>query len=91
MNYLKCDAEGCDHREEVETITESDIGRPCPKCGANLLTEEDFRAFAPLNAIMLAFKKLGLTVEPGESSEGAVMIDIHHHNGITTIKETKTG
>jgi len=41
---LKCDAPGCSHREDVLEITEALIGKPCPKCGASLLTKEDFVA-----------------------------------------------
>lgn len=52
---LKCDAVGCDHIETVGTITAELIGKPCRKCGANLLTEDDFIAgqawLAVLNAI----------------------------------------
>lgn len=51
--YLVCDAEGCDHRQDVDDITADMIGTPCPKCGANLLTEQDYRTFS---AMMPAFE-----------------------------------
>ncbi len=38
---LKCDAPGCDFRDDAAIPHESLIGKPCPKCGANLLTEAD--------------------------------------------------
>ena len=42
---FKCDAEGCDYRSDPVDIN-SDlsgwVGKPCPKCGENLCTEEDF-------------------------------------------------
>jgi hypothetical protein len=37
---LKCDAPGCDYREELVIPSVDLVGKPCPKCGASLLTEE---------------------------------------------------
>ncbi len=43
-SYLKCDKEGCDYRTNVpfENFPQW-IGAPCPKCGTNLLTDEDYQ------------------------------------------------
>lgn len=43
MAGLKCDAEGCDYRDDTIHIKDYEIyvNAPCPKCGANLLTEKD--------------------------------------------------
>jgi hypothetical protein len=38
---LHCDACGYDLPEKI-AFTRDLIGKPCPKCGANMLTEEDF-------------------------------------------------
>lgn len=41
---LKCDAAGCDYTyvfNKVDTY-EKYLNAPCPKCGANLLTQEDY-------------------------------------------------
>lgn len=42
---LKCDAPGCNHHDPRPTLTDfsiaDNIGRPCPQCGANLLTHQD--------------------------------------------------
>lgn len=42
---LKCDNTSCDYKntEIPETEIENWINRPCPKCGENLLTEEDYK------------------------------------------------
>jgi len=51
---VKCDAEGCDFREEhvdIETL-EQWRNVPCPKCGANLLTDEDWFTIKLLNRLM---------------------------------------
>lgn len=88
-SYLKCDAEGCDHVEEVDEITEDHIGKPCPKCGASLLTEEDYHRFNVMKAGMRMLGRLGLVRKPdGDNpAEGEVIIKTHHHAGKTTIEE----
>lgn len=49
---IKCDAKGCDYIIPIEIKdTKSYMGKPCPKCGADLLTEEDYeRLLAVLTA-----------------------------------------
>ena len=61
---LKCDADGCDYRDEDVKVEEyeSYLGKPCPKCGANLLTEADLAA---VKAIMSAVDWLNEVVPPG--------------------------
>jgi hypothetical protein len=43
---LKCDAAGCDYRDDAIRMDqyESYLNAPCPKCGASLLTPEDLLA-----------------------------------------------
>lgn len=40
---IKCDAEGCDYTDENVNLEDYNdyLNKPCPKCGANLLTQED--------------------------------------------------
>ncbi len=42
FSTLKCDY--CDYRDETVTFAEypANIGRPCPKCGHSLLTQEEY-------------------------------------------------
>ena len=74
---IKCDAEGCDYKdefgswgttpEEVLAVKDQYLNKPCPKCGANLLTEEDANTIitlvnlvAPITALEDAMvKELG--------------------------------
>jgi hypothetical protein len=43
---LKCDADGCDYTQEVPNDELKEwINKSCPKCGANLLTYDDFERF----------------------------------------------
>lgn len=40
--FLKCDAPGCDYRDEkITNPIEEYLNRPCPKCRASLLTQAD--------------------------------------------------
>ncbi len=43
---LKCDAHGCDYRDDDAKFEDYDkyLNAPCPKCGASLLTEADLAA-----------------------------------------------
>lgn len=84
--FLQCDAEGCDHREAVEAMTAEHIGRRCPKCGTNLLTRADFDASAPLFALYDALNAAGLTIDPEQNADAAVLLSVRHHAGETTIK-----
>ena len=43
VSFLKCDAKGCVHVELHKTITKDMINEPCPNCGSNLLTAEDYQ------------------------------------------------
>ena len=84
--FLKCDAPGCDHRELFEELTADLIGKPCPKCGASLLTQHDFDIwvgrFRP--AIEIG-KKLGVLID-ADSATG-MPISVSYHDGVTTIKD----
>jgi len=85
--FLQCDADGCDHKEFVETITEDMIGKECPECGANLLTEDDFKMFEPLMQTKKILQELGLVAD--ENTPELVercAISVHCHKNTVTIK-----
>lgn len=44
ISGLKCDTPTCDYTDESVKLEECEasIDKPCPKCGASLLTPEDF-------------------------------------------------
>lgn len=73
MQYLKCDAEGCDHVEYHQQINVSLVDKPCPKCQSNLLTQSDYDDWAK-------FEEL-LSQLPDDGTETEV-INFHLHNGI---------
>lgn len=44
ISGLKCDKDGCDYRDDTIPFDEYEksIGKPCPKCGESLLTQDDY-------------------------------------------------
>ena len=48
VTYIQCDANGCDYITHDDVSNETLVNflnKPCPKCGENLLTQEDFSEF----------------------------------------------
>ncbi|MGM0183408.1 hypothetical protein IGK74_002373 [Enterococcus sp. AZ150] len=76
---IKCDA--CDFKDmsiEVEKYPEW-LNKPCPKCGANLLTQEDLDSVNRMIAAVDMTNKLleSLNVEiPDNSEETRVKVDM---------------
>ena len=62
-DFLKCDAASCDHFE-LTPVTIEVVDKPCPKCGANLCTAEDFLLFKTLTASTRAANELILRDAP---------------------------
>lgn len=89
---LRCDAPGCDFIEPGPMpFTRDLIGRPCPKCGASLLSERDYRdtlrQFAAIDFINRYFGWLGSEKLP----EGARSLAIRTHDGEVTAVLRKPG
>jgi predicted RNA-binding Zn-ribbon protein involved in translation (DUF1610 family) len=79
---LKCDA--CEWEKPV-TLSREWIDMPCPKCGANLLTEGDYEAAARLKAIV---DKLNRVLGPWfgkENAKGGKPVRINPRERKTTI------
>lgn len=84
---LRCDAVGCGFVEPVAlAFTEELIGRPCPLCGANLLTRRDYadtqRLFAFIGWINRWFGWLGSETPPANAHR----VQVRTHNGEVTTK-----
>lgn len=85
--FLQCDADGCDHKEFVEAITEDMVGKECPKCGESLLTKEDFEMFAPLMQTKKILQDLGLIADERTPEHvERVSVSVHCHENTVTIK-----
>lgn len=80
---LHCDAEGCGHEEPIPAMDAAYIGKPCPKCGANLLTKEDFDSAKMLEAAAGLFNAI---VGPIEPSGNAIPVSINPHAGDWNIR-----
>lgn len=80
MNHrLKCDALGCDYEEATHMPESLDdlramIGRPCQKCGASLMTEEDAQAawngILTIREMQKALSGLGVELAEDRGQEG---------------------
>lgn len=80
--FLKCDAEGCDHREDVEHITDELVGKPCPKCGANLLTQDDWDFYSTvMRPGMDLMESLGLPVRATAETPPDQKAQFNYHDG----------
>lgn len=82
--FLKCDAPGCDHKEAVPDILPEYIGKPCPKCGASLCTQEDFESIKKLDA---AWSVINEIIGPVDAPDSAFdLISFNPHGDTLTIK-----
>ncbi|MFK7942092.1 MAG: hypothetical protein AB8B85_04130 [Paracoccaceae bacterium] len=89
--FMKCDAEGCDHRETVPEMVPELIGTPCPKCGANLMTQEDFDYF--VNTVLPSLnvmKLLGLVRDVTEEDADGPALQVGTHEGEINIQVVGT-
>lgn len=89
--YLKCDSPDCDHIEFIDDITEEFIDMPCPVCGSNLLTREDYDAFEETVKPLMEMAKALSPTKGGAlggdaESENAVEIDFHIHKNHLTVQ-----
>lgn len=92
MGKLICDAPGCGH---VETVAHEFgphlIGRPCPRCGASLLTRSDFvRAEKLLRFVDRLNRWFGPIFGTENPTKGGHQISIHTHGSKTTIRAEPT-
>tara|TARA_R110002073_G_scaffold100593_1_gene228901 strand:- start:1495 stop:1782 length:288 start_codon:yes stop_codon:yes gene_type:complete len=86
MNYLQCDAQSCDHVEDATDYGPHLIGKPCPKCGESLLTQQDFDDAEPMRLMMELLIKAGIASDTGADMKHPVTLDVNQHAGQTTIK-----
>ena len=81
---LKCDTENCGYRDK--TVERKDfeisINKPCPNCGGNLLTLEDY-----LNVLLLEDIVEKLKDYPENPDEETVTVRINTHKTLEIIKD----
>lgn len=94
MHDIKCDNDNCDYiltgLEEEKVADYRNVN--CPKCGENLLTDEDFKRF---EAVMALHKALLLIqeaegIESAEDADKYVMrVNTHKEISIESIEKQK--
>ncbi len=62
-NYIKCDASNCGYVEFVETITQDLVGKRCPKCSSDMLTQKDYNEWVAVKNIVLVSDWIGKAME----------------------------
>jgi len=88
--FLKCDAPGCDHRENHETLDASMVDKPCPKCGANLLTQADYDVWVALLPQFELLKSLGVLVDAPVGTPPEHAVSFNYHDGRMNISAPLT-
>jgi hypothetical protein len=87
--YLKCDTPSCDHFEMTPIVIEN-VGKPCPKCGANILTPNDFIDYHKMKAGINAENQVVFAANPRSPT---ILMAAHAHGGQVSRKnvEGQTG
>lgn len=75
--FLKCDAPECDHFE-MTPVTIEVVDKPCPKCGANLCTKDDFVLYCTVRAASNAAHEVLLRDHPDTP---LTLVATNIHNG----------
>lgn len=89
---LQCDY--CDFKDDTLDVSQDSVGMKCPKCGENLLTQEDFdmeekfiRSLDIVNSmseedIINLTKSLGISFDEGFGKDFQIEATVKIHNGI---------
>lgn len=80
---------------ENQPFTRDLIGTPCPKCGADMLTERDYedgaRMFRIVDRINAFFAFFGIGRETPRPEWKRNSIQVKSHNGAITLRRTEKG
>lgn len=80
--FLKCDNEACGIRHDVGTITEGMIGMPCPECGSDMLTQDDWDFYkTSIRPMMHLSVALGLSRPADADTPPEMRMSVNSHNG----------
>lgn len=89
MSYLKCDADGCDYVEEIGRLERDMIGKECPFCGANMLTEEDFQHGLKVEGMIALMQALGIATDEAGATKAHFKVEINPRGGELNLKIKK--
>ena len=83
---IKCDNNECDY--EDMSVDPADypnwVNKPCPKCGSNLLTEEDFSLFKGIMEMIDNINKDPEMIKLSEESDEELVHGVIRMNGTGT-------
>jgi len=93
-NKIKCDNVSCSYvikSDNPIVIDESFIDTPCPECGENLLTREDYESFERLMKVIRFLNKWfsWLTIFSFRKNRKTKNVKINVHKGVHVIDEEK--
>lgn len=81
---IQCDNPRCDYKVKNETGNPNEdikgyLNKPCPKCGENLLTEQDYIQSLQLMKVINWLNKWfsWLTIFSSKKSQQKVMVHVH--------------
>ena len=86
---LICDEANCDHAEPIDDLTEDLIGKECPKCGANLLTREDYEAGMKIFAVKRLMEAAGLLSTDPDAT--GIVVHVNPHAGAVNMRIAPKG
>lgn len=94
IHGIKCDNPKCDYEDMSVQYEDYPnwLNRPCPKCGANLLTNKDFKTVKVLvEAERIVNKFFGKNKESKDESRVSMTLDLHGTGDVevTDIHEIK--
>lgn len=90
---IQCDNKVCDYKIKNESGDPNEnvsdyLNMPCPKCGENLLTEEDYlQSLRFLKIINWINKWFSWTLIFYSKNAKKKSIKVHHHKGVNIIKD----
>lgn len=94
---LVCDSETCEYSYDVKIDIKdlhNYVDAPCPKCGENLLTEEDYVHHKYLHKMIRLVNILFwpyMFLRGGKKEDEISYMRYHHHDGNTTLERKEAG
>jgi hypothetical protein len=75
IKVIKCDNKDCDYVNEYVSVSDYEkwLNKPCPKCGSNLLTQEDYEATKALISLVETLKEI---IPKAENDEKMATVSI---------------
>lgn len=93
-NIIECDNKSCDYiiknpnpELESELTAYLYLNKPCPKCGENLFTEEDFISYIKLNKVIKWINRWFSWITIFYCKSEQIEVTAHIHKGVNFYNE----